>query len=465
MADNVYVPARVRLDQVSVDEVKLSLQKSLGDSADSEVDSALDELGLNASERRPAALRQLRDQLSASLNLRFGVLAAHRVMQQTLPFRPSIEKQPDDIYLIESMLAIHGGRLTGLASELNKLRVHHREVLDNLPIGLIAIAPSGEVLKWNAAIADYTQIDKEVAIGSAIDELAQPWQSFIDDFLAADTPVQDSVKLLVGGQARWFNIQRSVDKNQPELGADRVLLIEEQTKSMMLMQSYMDNERLASIGRLAAGVAHEIGNPLTGIACIAQNLRYQREQTPIGKSATQILSQTDRIDRIVKSLINFSRGDSAQCESLETVQLRKIIDEAIDLLSLSDSQRRVDFICTVDPLLNVQSNAQQLIQVFLNLFGNALDASPDNASVTIAAESLGDTVEVAISDRGAGIDENIQHRVFEPFVTSKEPGEGTGLGLWVVFNLMTDLGGSVSLTSPARNSDRGSTAVMRLPCK
>ena len=85
--------------------------------------------------------------------------------------------------------------------------------------------------------------------------------------------------------------------------------------------------------------------------------------------------------------------------------------------------------------------------------------------MTIAAESLGDTVEVTISDRGAGVDENIQHRVFEPFVTSKEPGEGTGLGLWVVFNLMTDLGGSVSLTSPARDSDRGSTAVMRLPCK
>ena len=465
MADNVYVPARVRLDQVSVDEVKLSLQKSLGDSAVSEVDSALNGLGLNASERRPAALRQLRDQLSASLNLRFGVLAAHRVMQQTLPFRSSIEKQPDDIYLIESTLAIHGDRLTGLASELNKLRVHHREVLDNLPIGLIAIAPSGEILKWNAAIADYTQIDKEVAIGSAIDELAQPWQSFINDFLAADTPAQDSVKLLMGDQARWFNIQRSVDKNQPELGADRVLLIEEQTQSMMLMQSYMENERLASIGRLAAGVAHEIGNPLTGIACIAQNLRYQREQTPIGKSATQILSQTDRIDRIVKSLINFSRGDSAQRESLETVQLRKIIDEAIDLLSLSDSQRRVEFICTVDPSLHVQSDAQQLIQVFLNLFGNALDASPNDASVTIAAESLGDTVEVAISDSGAGVDENIQHRVFEPFVTSKEPGEGTGLGLWVVFNLMTDLGGSVSLTSPARDSDRGSTAVMRLPCK
>lgn len=465
MADNIYVPARVRLDQVSVNEVKLSLKRALGDNAVPEVNNALAILKLELDERRPAALRQLRDQLSASLNLRFGVLAANRIMQQTLPLRLSAEKEPDDIYLIESMLAIHGNRLTGLASELNKLRVHHREILDNLPIGLISLAPSGEILKWNSAIANYTQITAEFATGSSIADLAQPWQAFIGDFVSADVPSHDGVRLLVDNQTRWFNIQRSIAHNQSESNADQVLLIEEQTQSVMLMQSYMDNERLASVGRLAAGVAHEIGNPLTGIACIAQNLRFEREQTKVETASLQILSQTDRIDRIVKSLINFSRGDKSKRKAYQHVNLKQVIEEAIELTSLGDEERRVDFFCAIDPELGIKSDPQQLIQMLLNLFSNALDASPDYARVYITGELLGDIIEITVSDRGIGIGKEIRDRVFEPFVTTKEPGQGTGLGLWVVFNLVSDLGGSVSLTSPARGSDLGSTAIMRLPCK
>ena len=464
MADNVYVPARVSLKQKSVAEIQKSLEASLGDSARVDVSTALGALNLDMNERRPAALRQLRDQLSASLNLRLGVLAATRVMQQTLPLAPSTDKEPNDIYLIESMLAIHGNRLTGVASELNKLRVHHQEILDNLPIGLIAMAPSGEVLKWNVTMTRYTLIPAELATGGSMNELPQPWRDLFIQFLQKHVPWEDNLRISIDGHERWFYIRRSGDLVDDDTG-DRILLIEEQTQAVRMRQSYMENERLASVGRLAAGVAHEIGNPITAIACVAQNLHYQQTPAHIDTATSQILSQTQRIDRIVKSLINLSRGDDAELSIQQPVNLLQTINEAIQLLQLNGEAEHVKFECQVNPEILIESDAQKLIQIFLNILNNAIDASPDDACITITASQSSLQTEVTVSDQGTGVNETVRGRLFEPFVTSKEPGQGTGLGLWVVFNLTRELGGHVSVSSPAIDSDSGSTAVLQLPSK
>ena len=100
--------------------------------------------------------------------------------------------------------------------------------------------------------------------------------------------------------------------------------------------------------------------------------------------------------------------------------------------------------------------------MLVNLLSNARDAASDGSPVTIESELVGDQLTILISDSGSGIDNSIQERIFEPFVTSKQPGEGTGLGLWVVYNLVKNLGGEIVLTSPAINSDRGTTAQLRL---
>jgi len=229
---------------------------------------------------------------------------------------------------------------------------------------------------------------------------------------------------------------------------------------VLLTQNYISNERLASVGRLAAGVAHEIGNPVTGIACIAQNLQHETEAAEIANSAQLILSQTDRINVIVQSLINFSRGDQAYNNQLQSVCARDVVEEAIQLLSLTKPQYREQFICTLDATLYVAGDHRQLVQIFVNLLSNARDASPDNSPIEISAKRQDQSLTIMVSDRGSGIHSSIEDRIFEPFVTSKEPGEGTGLGLWVVFNLVKNLGGEISLTSPAINSDCGTTVEL-----
>ena len=103
------------------------------------------------------------------------------------------------------------------------------------------------------------------------------------------------------------------------------------------------------------------------------------------------------------------------------------------------------------------------VQVFLNLLSNARDASPEGGTVSIRACANEREILVTISDQGEGIEENLRSRLFEPFVTTKDPGKGTGLGLWIVFNLVKSLGAEVALTSPATNSDRGTTVTISFP--
>ena len=457
MVDNIYIPARVQLSHSSVEQMLVSLRRLLGDEADIEIDRALNKLNFEGSETRPAALRKLRDSLYSSLTLNFGVLAAYKMMEQTLPLLTPARSDPDDIYLIESVLAIEGDRLTGIASELNKLRMHHREILDNLPIGIIALGQGGEIIKWNSTMARYTGIDSETVAGSLVGDLPAPWHAVISTFLQEGVTSKDNVELEVAGKSQWFGLQKSTAISADD---DLILLVEDQTNSVLLVQNYINNERLASVGRLAAGVAHEIGNPVTGIACIAQNLQHETEVAEIETSAELILSQTDRISVIVQSLINFSRGEQTYHDQLQPVAVRDAAEEAIQILSLTKEQPREQFVCLVDTEIQIISDHRQLVQIFLNLLGNARDATIDGSPIEISCESDGQKLRIMISDQGSGIAEPIKDQLFEPFVTSKEPGQGTGLGLWMVFNLVKKLGGEISLSSPAKNSNRGTTAKL-----
>jgi signal transduction histidine kinase len=101
--------------------------------------------------------------------------------------------------------------------------------------------------------------------------------------------------------------------------------------------------------------------------------------------------------------------------------------------------------------------------VFLNLLSNARDASPEGGRITISAETDAEQIVVAISDEGTGLQGGLDGHLFEPFVTTKDPGKGTGLGLWIVFNLVKSLGGEVSLASPAKNNDCGTTVTISFP--
>ena len=460
MADNVYIPIRVELGQKTVEELTQKLFFVLGEDANIEVKNALETLGFDADEARPAALRQIRDTINASLNMRLGVLTTENVMSEAFPPPKSLSNQPEDLFVLESVLAVHGNQLTGIASELNKLRVHHREILDKLPIGIVSLDQNGEILKWNEAISEYTNLDNSSAFGSSIADLPEPWNKEITGFVASDDIIRDNVSMELNGKRRWFTFQKSTGVPIDDINDEVILLIEEKTESVLLIQKSINNERLASVGRLAAGVAHEIGNPVTGIACLAQNLEHESDSKQVLETAEHILSQTSRINRIVESLINFSRGEKSIIKNLQRVNLHEVAEETIQLLTLGDNASQVQFKANIPSDFEILGDYHQLIQVFLNLLSNSRDASTADSEVTILATEADGKIRITINDSGTGITQSLQSQLFEPFVTSKDPGKGTGLGLWVVFNLVKGLDGDITINSPAENNTCGTTVAL-----
>jgi len=304
-----------------------------------------------------------------------------------------------------------------------------------------------------------TGIGADQVLGSLLNAIPAPWSAVLADFRSSenDSAVKTEVPLQ-GIPSRWVNLHKNLIEWHGE--DDTVIMVEDVTDYELLEAELLHNERLASIGRLAAGVAHEIGNPVTGIACLAQNLEYETDPEEIRHMAHDILTQTTRVTRIVESLMNFSHTGNGSTETeLRAVNLADCIDEPIHLLGLDIEAKPVRFDNHCDRELLVQADGQHLLQVFINLLANARDACDDYGEVHISATTRDGRVTIHVQDNGCGIPAALQSHVFEPFFTTKEPGAGTGLGLALVFSLIDDMDGQVHLTSPVGAGAQPGTRV------
>ena len=275
---------------------------------------------------------------------------------------------------------------------------------------------------------------------------------------------QEEVHVQLGGSERAFSAHPRARCANPEAPtgetAGVVVLVEDLTERKLLASQVAHQDRLASVGRLAAGVAHEIGNPLTGIACLAQNLVRELAEPDLRERVGLILREAQRIDAIVRVLLGYSHAGAAEGMQRDTVDLHACVEEAITLVRLSREAKGVPCENRVTPGLGVSGDRQRLIQVFVNLVSNACDASPSGTPVTVGAESTTQGVKVFVQDRGTGMDPSTRERMFEPFYTTKPPGQGTGLGLPLAAAIVREHGGSLRVdTRPGA----GTTVEVELP--
>lgn len=210
--------------------------------------------------------------------------------------------------------------------------------------------------------------------------------------------------------------------------------------------------KLASIGRLAAGVGHEINNPLAIISQKAGLIEDLLEMTPdfeykqtIGRNLFSINQSVNRCKAITHRLLGFARRTEV---TIEPVQVNEIVDEVLQFLSNAMLYSRIKLELDLhDNLPSAESDKLQLQQVFLNVINNAIDAIGKDGTISITTHTVAGDVRVVIQDDGPGIDpEKIPH-IFEPFYTTKEPGKGTGLGLSITYGLLKKLGGDITVRS------------------
>lgn len=449
-------------------ELATELAKPLGAvTAQREVEKALKDLQFPFDEKRPFALRRIRERIKANLSGLMGPSVAQDLVDTFLPFKTDTNNYINsDIHFIETRLEDYKSRLTGLAAELDTLRRYHRQTLQDLPMGVCSLAKDNEILMWNRALEDLTGIAASRVVGSRLNTIDEPWRELLTHFTQGSSAHLYKHALHSTYESRWLNLHKAAigETASPGTG-DLVLLVEDATKTRILEDKLMHSERLASIGRLAAGVAHEIGNPITGIACLAQNLRYERDADPeIAEISDQIVEQTKRVTRIVQSLMSFSHSGQQQQDTHEPVNLFEVASEAVHLLSLNKLGKSVNFFNLCDTQYWTLGDPQRLVQVLINLLSNARDASPENGRIYIRTSASKSQVELSIEDQGTGISPaNLTH-LFEPFFTTKDPGQGTGLGLALVYSIIEEHHGDIQVDSPADlELQRGTRFRISLP--
>ena len=435
------------------------------DTAAAELDAARADLGLAADERRPDRLRLLRDRVEQNLSGLVGPVTARMIVDERLAldesFRTLVSAQLR--YVEEKLTA---ARLEGPARALEQARRFLRDVLSDLPVGVCALGPDGDVALWNQAMARLSGVATEVALEKRLVELAAPWGRTLAAFAEggeARAEVEIEIDDDDGRPPRSLSLHRATVESDA-----LVLLVEDRTEQRQLEARVAHQDRLASIGRLAAGVAHEIGNPLTGIASLTQNLASEASEAHDGDTAERlqlVLEQTRRIDRIVQSLLGFARagvGGRARSIAPVPVCVADVVADAVTLARLGQRGRTILFDVDVPGDMMVPRDRQRLEQVIVNLLTNACDASPPGARVRIAGtlDPASERMSLRVTDRGTGMSPEVAKRVFEPFFTTKQPGQGTGLGLTLVYSIVVEQGGTIDVASAP---GEGTTVTVELP--
>ncbi|MDH4261345.1 MAG: ATP-binding protein, partial [Gammaproteobacteria bacterium] len=248
-----------------------------------------------------------------------------------------------------------------------------------------------------------------------------------------------------------------VTRDQQQIG--RLIIFDDVTERAELEQRLVQNDKLSSIGLLAAGVAHEVNTPLAVISSYAQMLTKQISgDDPKSKLLDKIAKQTFRASEIVNSLLNFSRTSKTE---FEEVDLNRTVRETLSLIEhqLEKTGVRVEFQAEAG-LPAIKGNSGKLQQVFLNLFLNARDAMQNGGVLTITTSSDDSHARVTVSDSGKGIEPEHLSRIYDPFFTTKGMQKGTGLGLAVTYGIVREHGGHIEADS---QPGEGSTFSLDFP--
>ena len=447
-------------------EFRAGLAETLGqEMADREVNQALSDLGMRPNERRTAELRRLRERIERNLSGLLGPQLAHIIVNRRLELDPEAKTAlADSMRYVEERLETSRSQLQGLGVELDNLRRLHRQILQDLPLGVCATDNQGNIVLWNLALEMMTGVDAKPLIGTRLNRLPRPWDGLLGGFARTAEHHIYRMELAVAGRPRWYNLHKAAYADPVIEGAGpsrpgMVMLIEDLTDLGNLEAELAHSDRLASVGRLAAGVAHEIGNPVTGIASLAQNLRHEEDPGVTRQSIEDIIEQTRRISDILATLKSFSRG-SRHLQQRETFALAEAVDQAVHLLKLTHKHDGIRFEASCPPDIVLTGNRQQLSQVLVNLLSNAADASQPGDRVDLLARADGEEAVIEVMDQGQGIPDDIRETVFEPFYTTKPTGQGTGLGLSLAYKIIEDHNGTLTIDSQA---GFGTRVVVTLP--
>lgn len=333
-------------------------------------------------------------------------------------------------------------------------------VISSLPLGLIATDSEGRIAVFNETMEKLTGIATSYAIEKRPEEIMGTAWTDLMQTRRSGQEGSESEKNLSFGSGKSFYAGVTYAGIEPEKDDKQngvVLIIRDLTEIKELEKSLIRHEKLAAIGNLSAGVAHEIRNPLSSIKGLAT---YFRDLFPEGSdsrdTANVMIKEVDRINRVIKDLLEFSRSSEL---SKSEAPLSPLIDHIIRLVSVDATSKNIETITSIPENMRVFLDMDRVSQVLINLLRNSVEAMENGGILTLNAWSSDKSdLFLEVSDTGKGISEDEMSQIFNPYFTTKK--DGTGLGLAVAQKIIEGHGGVMRVKS---SIDMGTSVIIEIP--
>lgn len=349
--------------------------------------------------------------------------------------------------------------------ELALLKEFNESIVESVNVGLLAVDETGKITRCNSTFEEMMGLPREQAVGKRVEEVFdEAFALTLENILGQSkwhlTEIRNAYKLHTydtSGRSLILNVAvaplRSISSQQ----TGGIIVLENVSSRVKLEETLQQSEKLSSIGLLAAGVAHEVNTPLTGVSSYTQMLLGMIPETDPKHALLQKMQrQTDRASNIVGNLLNFSRTGSTS--DFGDIDINKLLDDTLQLLEPQLRKSQVTVVKNyAETPPKVYGDGGKLQQVFTNLIMNARDAMFEGGTITLNTEIDDTQVVIEVHDTGVGIEPENLKKVFDPFFTTKGVGNGTGLGLAVSYGIVQDHGGSIDA-----HSANGQGATFRL---
>src|SRR3990172_3697915 len=323
--------------------------------------------------------------------------------------------------------------------ELDKTKYYLQLILDNSRVLIVTTDMEGRIVEFNREAEMLLEYTKEEVVGK-------------DVLMLYDNPRQRS-EVMKGAVVTEGELWEARNRIVGTVGVGKDI-----SEQKMLQFKLMQSEKLAGIGTLATGIAHEINNPLAGILGMAEAIKDENDIGLIKSYTDDIIQYSENARRIVRELSDYSRAAQNTAES--RVDLAKVIENSLKMARHSASFGSIEVDAAFEGGAFVHGSQGELQQVFVNLIVNAVHAMDGSGELSLSCWKDGSFIKAVVADSGHGIPEEKMSQIFDPFFTTKPVGVGTGLGLYVVYRIVTKYGGGIDVES---SEGQGTAFTLKFP--
>jgi two-component system, NtrC family, sensor histidine kinase HydH len=359
-----------------------------------------------------------------------------------------------------SILTLEG--LKGSQSRLRHIEAFRDILISSLPVGLIATDSNGKVILYNRFSQEFTGITEEHAMdadSNVFQHLPEISAAFGGSGTVPAGAYQKEVQIEnERGEQHTLQLNRLSIVDREDKFAGTLLLMQDLSQVKKLEEELRRSERLAALGKMAAGVAHELRNPLSSIKGLALVLQSRfREDNEDRETATILVQEVERLNRSISELLVYARPQQLK---KSIIDITRVLNKSVSLMRIDAETAGVELLTFFqDGLPSINADEDKLTQVILNLLLNGIQSMEDGGTLDIRVGATDRKIEIMVTDSGCGISEDDLGRVFDPYFTTKP--DGTGLGMAMSAKIIEEHGGEIRLQSKV---GQGTSVIIEIPC-